>query len=111
MIKYITNIDANEISLNIMGREKIFMKNEEVYEDIYTKAYPQYFKRLGELKGHDSYLSKPIFVPDIIEDFLLKEDKRKKEKSEINEVQEVPLDEIAEDTVEFDKDDVRIETE
>ena len=117
MIKYITVLDKAQITLNLMGRKKIFKKNEEVLEDIYTKSYPQYFKRIGEVKGYNSFLSSPIFIPDPIIEFLEKEKARKPTKKQ-NLPTEVKIDEIAElieeeiykgiEAKEFDKEEVSL---
>jgi hypothetical protein len=97
MIKYITVIEDNEISLDLMGRKKIFKKDEEVNYDVYVKAYPQYFKKIGIMKGYSSYLATPTFIPDQIEEFVEKEAIRKVEISENSEIKEVDIDEIAEE--------------
>lgn len=78
MIKYITVISKDEICLNIMGRTATFTKDQEVTENAYTKAYPQYFKRIGEITGFSSFLATPLYVADPIQDFLAKEKERKK---------------------------------
>jgi hypothetical protein len=77
MIKYIVDIDSPKIVLDIMGRKKTFFYNEEVNEDIYTKTYPAYFKRIGIIKGYNHNLSTPTFIPDSINDFINKEQNRK----------------------------------
>ena len=117
MIKYKTIINKNSITLNLMGREKIFMKDQEVNEDAYTRAYPQYFKKIGEVTGYNIFLAAPVFIPDPIEEFTQREDIRKslkqrevhevQEVQEVQEVHEVDIDDIAQDTTE----DVIFETE
>jgi len=98
MIKYKTIIDTPSITLNLMGREKIFMKNQEVNDDAYTKAYPKYFKKIGEINGYGKFLATPIFTSienDPIKDFLNKEEVRKRVK--VSEIKEVIIEKIAED--------------
>jgi len=121
-----------------MGRNKEFFKDSEVTEDAYTKAYPQYFKKIGEISGYNSFLATPVFIPDPIKEFVEKEEERQKEKiteENINDVAEVIEDFIeniadvdvdrkdikdilvAEETEveielsDFDEEDVKIETE
>jgi len=122
MIKYITIIKSHDIVLNLMGREKTFINNQEVHEDAYTKAYPQYFKKIGEIKGYSNYLAVPTFIPDPIEEFNEKESirkeciKKEKKNIKIQEPHEVDLEEIAIDTPDVifeteETDDVIFETE
>ncbi len=115
MIKYITVIDTPTITLDLMGRKKVFSNDEEVHEDIYTKAYPKYFKRLGEIKGYNGYLTTPIFIPDTIHDFMAKEELRistKPKESPKELPKEVKIDELALAAEEFNIDTgVTIETE
>jgi hypothetical protein len=138
MIQFKVAITEKTIKLNLMGREKIYNNGDIVTEDAYTKAYPKYFKRMGEIKGYDTYLSTPVFVPDRIEDFVKKEVERKKViTKKVSKKKEVEIDEIAiaaeefledknietneeiensidklfEDESDFNKDDVKIETE
>lgn len=106
MIKYIVQLNEPKITLDIMGRKQTFINNKEVLEDIYTKTYPQYFKRLGEITGFSNYLSKPVFIPDSITEFVQKESTRVKETKKIitpndQKVKEVKIDEIAEAIDEF----------
>jgi len=87
MIKYRVNIKKSYIDLNLMGRVKTFKKDEEVHEDAYTKAYPKYFVRIGEVKGLNSFLANHVFIKDPITEFVEKEDVRKKhEKNETSSV-------------------------
>jgi len=134
MIKYITILNEKSIVLNLMGREKEFINGQEVTEDAYTNAYPQYFKKIGEMKGYGSYLATPVFIPDPIIEFVQKEDKRKKiknnKKTEISNLSKQDTSELVDeiedlieekydiDITEEDKDliedlieDVKIETE
>jgi hypothetical protein len=101
MIKYITIINDSEITLNLMGRKKTFKNKEEVHGDAYTNAYPQYFKKIGEIKGYSNYLAVPTFIPDPIEDFIEKEKHRKTEKKLTIKrnigISEVDIEEIASD--------------
>lgn len=76
MIKYVTILNKDEVQLNIMGRIATFTNNQEVTENAYTKAYPMYFKRVGEITGFNSFLAKPMFLADPIEEFLTKEAER-----------------------------------
>jgi len=118
MIKYITVIDTPSITLELMGRKKEFKNSQEVKEDLYTKLYPQYFKKIGEIKGYNGYLAKPYFVPvddDPIKDFVKKEEIRKTEKivaikKQDPEIKEVKIEQIADTGVNSEKDAV-IETE
>jgi len=116
MIKYITVLDTPLITLDLMGRKKTYKNSQEVHEDAYTKAYPQYFKKIGEIKGYGKFLATPIFIPidDPIKDFVKKEEIRKTEKIIIAknknlEIKEVKIEQIAdiEDIIE----DAVIETE
>jgi len=107
MIKYKTIINENEITLNLMGREKTFLKNEEVTGDAYTKAYPQYFKKIGEVIGYNTFLATPVFIPDPIQEFVQKEEARKSIKIQ-EDIQEVDIDDITED---IDTQDVIFEME
>jgi len=114
MIKYKTTINENEITLNLMGREKTFLKDEEVTGDAYTKAYPQYFKKIGEVIGYNAFLATPVFIPDPIQEFVQREEARKsvKVQEDIHEVKEVDIDDIAEDVQDVqDVQDVTFETE
>ena len=113
MIKYITVLDKDKIVLDLMGRKKTFNNDEEVHEDIYTKAYPQYFKRIGEIIGVKGFLTTPLFIADPIDDFLAKEIIRGEPKTIDKELPiEVKIDELAEAAGEFINDfDVKIETE
>jgi hypothetical protein len=134
MIRYITVLNTYDITLDLMGRKKTFTNKQEVYGDAYTKAYPQYFKKIGEVIGYNSYLAVPTFIPDPIEEFTRKESVRKKAKKDKVakkiEVSEVDIEEIAADleevieekyNVDIDKDnlvdtieeilDVKFETE
>lgn len=122
MIKYITVLDTPSITLELMGRKKEYKNSQEVNEDIYIKSYPQYFKKIGEMKGYSSHLAVPRFVPienDPIKDFVNKEEIRKTEKKiEIkdSEIQEVKIDKIAEAAEEIEdiieeKYDVDIDSE
>jgi hypothetical protein len=99
MIKYITVLDSHEITLNLMGRKKTFTNKQEVHGDAYTKAYPQYFKKIGEITGYNSYLAVPTFISDPIEEFTMKESVRKKAKiiEEKIKISEVDIEEIATD--------------
>jgi len=108
MIKYITVIDTPSITLELMGRKKEYKNSQEVNEDLYVRAYPQYFKKIGEIKGYSNYLAKPYFIPvdnDPIKEFVKKEEVRKAEKIEKKDskILQVNLEEIAEkieDTIE-----------
>jgi len=103
MIKYITVIDTPSITLELMGRKKEYKNSQEVNEDLYVKAYPQYFRKIGEIKGYNGYLATPYFVPvdnDPIKDFAKKEEIRKTEKIVITknqdpEIKEVKIEQIA----------------
>lgn len=113
MIKYITVFEEAQKTLTLMGRKKTFTSNTEVNEDIYTKAYPQYFKRIGEVTGVIGYLNTPVFVRDSIDDFLRKEEVRAVEKPKEKETilpKEVKIDELVEASKEFNS-DVKIEIE
>ena len=123
MIKYITVLDKEQITLNLMGRKKVFENNEEVHEDIYTKSYPQYFKRIGVIKGYGGFLTTPTFIPDPISDFLEKEKVRKvhnplesqpvlPKEVKIDEIANALEEEIYKDIEErpFDEAEVKIET-
>ena len=102
MIKYITVIDTPSIILEIMGRKKEYKNSQEVNEDIYVKTYPQYFRKIGEMKGYNTHLAVPRFVPienDPIKDFVNKEEIRKIEKkvqSKDSRIQQVKIEEIVE---------------
>lgn len=124
MIKYITVLDTPSITLDLMGRTKTYENSQEVHEDAYTRAYPQFFKKIGEIKGYGKFLATPVFTPiesDPIRDFVNKEEVRKTEKKiEIkdSEIQEVKIDKIAEAAEEIEdiieevlEQDVKIETE
>ena len=120
MIKYIAVLDTPSITLDLMGRKKTYKNSQEVNEDIYIKAYPQYFRKIGEIKGYSKYLATPVFIPvenDPIKDFLKKEEIRKTEKkikAKDSRIHEVKIDKIAEeveDEIEDEIQDVKIETE
>lgn len=114
MIKYITVLDSHEITLNLMGHKKTFTNKQEVQGDAYTKAYPQHFKKIGEITGYNSYLAVPTFIPDPIEEFTQKESVRKKVKAANKiELSEVDIEEIALDLVDPIEEilDVKFETE
>lgn len=100
MIQYKADLLVPQIELNIMGRKRVFKNGEETGENAYTKAYPQYFKRIGRTVGYSVHLSKPIFIADPIEEFIKKEEDRKptsqKYISAVTEEEKVDLkDEIA----------------
>lgn len=95
MIKYKVDLKQAQISLELLGHKKIFRRGDEVKEDAYTKAYPKFFKRIGEIEGVRNFLGEPIFVPDQISEFLEKEKVRKKEKKKKSTLKEVEIDEIA----------------
>ena len=121
MIKYkvvLNKIDS--IELDLLGRKKLFIKDQEVQESAYTKSYPQYFKRVGEEKGYDIILAKPIFIPDPIIDFVTKEEERQKitkkyitiEEEEIPKIDNELQNAISEFLTEYSDDfDVKIETQ
>jgi hypothetical protein len=77
-----------------MGRIKTFYNKEEVTDNIYTKTYPEYFRRIGMIKGYDANLCVPVFIPDAIEEFVSKENIRKEENKKL--VQEPALKETLE---------------
>ena len=110
MIKYIVDIDSPKIVLDIMGRKKTFFSNEEVNEDIYTKTYPAYFKRIGIIKGYNHNLSTPTFIPDSINDFINKEQNRKNLKIR-EELQNNKNAEDAEDAEDTSKESLQVELE
>lgn len=110
MIRYITTINKPSITLNLMGRKKEYLNSQEVNEDAYVRAYPQHFKKVGEIKGYNVHLAKPLFIPfesDPIKDFVNKEEKRKSEKIEETQAQqvlmEVQIEEIVNDFIEESK--------
>jgi len=113
MIKYITVIDSHKITLDLMGRKKTFTNKQEVHGDAYTKAYPQHFKKIGEVKGYNSYLAVPTFIPDPIEEFTRKESARKKAKKDKVpnkiEVSEVDIEEIGTDLEEVSEEVTNLE--
>jgi len=121
MIKYITVIDSHKITLDLMGHKKTFTNKQEVHGDAYTKAYPQHFKKIGEVKGYNSYLAVPTFIPDPIKEFTRKESARKKAKKgkvpNKAEVSEVDIEEMGTDLEEVSEEvteevlDVKFETE
>jgi len=132
MIKYKVNIKKSYIDLNLMGRVRTFKANEEVHEDAYTKAYPQHFMRIGEVRGLNAYLANHVFIKDPIAEFVEKEDIRKKnrelpvlvkkienliDKEEcISEIDKEEIEEKIEKIIEITTDeenetDVKIETE
>ena len=113
MVKYEV-VCEDFVTLRIMGRKRVFNNGETCKENAYTKNYPQYFKRIGEMVGYNLYLATPTFIPDSINDFMRKEEIRKSEKIEpVIETIEAPKpiefdsieDLLAEDT------EVTIETE
>jgi len=116
MIKYITVLDSDTITLGLMGRKKTFNNGDEVNDDAYVKAYPQHFERIGEIKGLSSFLSTPIFVPDTILDFVEKEKVRKETiQAEFVKPTEVTIDKLADELedkieealgVDIDKEDI-----
>jgi len=77
MIKYKVQIDSPTIVLSVMNRERTFKKNEIVEENLYTNMYPQYFKKIGEVQKLTTFLAKPVFIKDPIEDFIEREKARK----------------------------------
>ena len=113
MTKYITVIDTDTITLDIMGRKKTFKNSEELNGNLYTDTYPQYFKKIGTFMGYGTYLAKPIFIPDYIEEFVQKEEKRKEEilKSETLETLETPEEVTMEEISDSNEIDVIFETE
>jgi hypothetical protein len=122
MTKYIVNINVPTIELDVLGRKTLFKKNEEVSGNTYTKCYPQYFKKIGEVKGYNINLATPTFIPDIIQEFAEKEKERrpKTKKVKVQDIEPlVPivqektqvqeLEELFEELVE--EFDIKIETE
>ena len=69
-----------DVTLTLANRKKIFIKDEEVQENIYTKAYPKSFSKIGITSGFSKHLSVPVFIPDHIDDFVTKENNRKEQK-------------------------------
>ena len=83
-------------NLTVQGRKRFFRKNEEVEESAYTKAFPKYFKKIGEIeikKPHQAIIMKPISTrkDDAIETFIKKEKILKEDENfkEVNNVEEI----------------------
>jgi len=122
MINFKTVISNDSIELNLMGRKRVFKKGEEVGENAYTKAYPQHFQRIGEIKGLNHFLADIEFIPDPIREFLDKEEDRKSSsKKYITTTKEEPIERVEDEianaineeitkTSELDDFDVKIET-
>jgi len=54
-----------DITLNLMNRKKFFTKDEEVKENLYTKKYPKYFIKIGEIQKIDINLAIPTYIEKI----------------------------------------------
>ena len=82
-------------NLTVQGRKRFFRKNEEVEESAYTKAFPKYFKKIGEIeikKPLQAIIMKPISTrkEEAIETFIEKEKILKDEDfKEVNNVEEI----------------------
>ena len=104
MVKYIAVLDSDEITLDIMGRKKVFKNNTEYDECIYIKTYPVHFKRIGNTIGYNLALAKPLFIMDPIVEFTQKEAIRKTEpgyRPPVNNLKLVEIDELQDANDEF----------
>ena len=110
MIKYIA---TETVDLTALGRKRSFTKDEEVFEDAYTATYPSKFKRIGVVLGYSSFLTKPYFVPDKIEEFVQKENVRKEELVTMKEVEieDLPDEDDFSEIEDVTEDEVTIEIE
>jgi len=76
VIKFKVVIEEDYIDLSSSGRIKRFYNEELVDENIYTLTYPKIFKQIGQTKGFDIHLAKPLLELDYIDDFVSKEQDR-----------------------------------
>lgn len=118
MIRYKVVIDKEEVTLSIQSRDRTFYNGDELDENIYTKTYPKFFKKVGETTGYMNHLAAIEFISSPIQDFTSKEKSRKEEKEYdftprpeqykmVDELGDL-INEHIEDLIDFD---VKIETE